>query len=138
MVERLWVPVSQVLLARNWNAAISFCSLTASRVANSAGVSTPLRGWRAVVVVISAPVLVGVVAGSFQRVGGWKACWGGRGRPRSRAGGPGRRSGGARRVHEGLRGPPLRKPLLPQHRCERVGLGGMGAQGGVLAPLQAG
>src|SRR5690242_14617287 len=86
MVERLWVPVSQVLLARNWNAAISFCFLTASRVANSAGVSTPLRGWRAVVVVIRSPVLVGWllvrpaggwVGGGVLGLGRWRACWGG-------------------------------------------------------------
>ena len=59
---------TQVLLARNWNLAISFCPLTASRVANSVGTSTPLSGWRAVAVVISSPVLVGVVAGSSS---GW-------------------------------------------------------------------
>src|SRR6478735_9334211 len=113
MVERLWVPVSQVLLARNWNAAISFWPLTASRVANSAGVSTPLRGWRAVAVVISSPVLVGVVAGSSS---GW-VCGGRAGVARScphPEGAPARWSGSSRGVHEGLGGPPLREPLLPQ------------------------
>ena len=42
MVDRLCVPLIQRLLARNWNWAISGFALTASRVANSAAVSTPL------------------------------------------------------------------------------------------------
>ena len=41
-VDRLWVPRTQVLLARNRNAAISFCARTASSVANRVGTSTPL------------------------------------------------------------------------------------------------
>ena len=43
-VERLWVPLTQVLLARNWNLAISCWPLTASRVANRVAVSTPFGG----------------------------------------------------------------------------------------------
>src|SRR5215207_5232291 len=43
MVERLWVPLSQVLLARNWNVARSGLALTTSSVAKRAWVSTPLR-----------------------------------------------------------------------------------------------
>src|SRR3954454_2518567 len=43
MVLRLWVPLSHSLLARNWNRAASGAALTASRVANRAVVSTPLR-----------------------------------------------------------------------------------------------
>ncbi len=44
MVDWLWVPEIQRLEARNWNLASSRCALTASRVAKSVGVSTPLRG----------------------------------------------------------------------------------------------
>src|SRR4051794_37451151 len=43
MMLRLWVPLSHWLLARNWNWAASGAALTASRVANRAAVSTPLR-----------------------------------------------------------------------------------------------
>jgi hypothetical protein len=43
MTDRLCAPLSHVLLARNWNFAISGEPLTASSVANSAAVSTPLR-----------------------------------------------------------------------------------------------
>src|SRR3712207_1924326 len=55
MVLRLCVPLIHWLLARNWNLAASGWALTASRVANSVGTSTPLRGWRfsAVMVVIA-------------------------------------------------------------------------------------
>ena len=42
-VDRLCVPLTQVLLARNWNFAISGEPFTASSVANSVAVSTPLR-----------------------------------------------------------------------------------------------
>src|SRR4051812_49542354 len=50
MVLRLWVPLSHRLLARNWNRAASGAVLTASRVANRAAVSTPLRADVSVVV----------------------------------------------------------------------------------------
>ena len=56
-VERLCVPVTQVLLARNWNLAISCCPFTASRVANSVAVSTPLRRGLSVVVVMDPPLV---------------------------------------------------------------------------------
>ncbi len=36
------MPLTQVLVARNWNFAISFWPLTASRVANRVATSTPL------------------------------------------------------------------------------------------------
>ena len=42
-VDWLCVPAIHRLLARNWNFAISGSPLTASRVANSVAVSTPLR-----------------------------------------------------------------------------------------------
>jgi hypothetical protein len=42
MVVRLWVPLTHWLWARNWKAAASGTSLTASRVANRVAVSTPL------------------------------------------------------------------------------------------------
>ena len=61
MVDLLWVPVSQVLRARSWNSRARAGSFTASRVASSVAVSTPLRGWCAVVVMI--PPGVGVVLG---------------------------------------------------------------------------
>src|SRR5436305_6812008 len=43
MVPRLWVPDCHRLEARNWNLAASGAAFTASRVANSMEVSTPLR-----------------------------------------------------------------------------------------------
>src|SRR5215813_9987939 len=43
MVERLWVPLIHVFVARNWNLAISVSPFTASSVANRVAVSTPLR-----------------------------------------------------------------------------------------------
>ncbi len=50
MVDWLWVPLIHLLVARNWNLAISLLPLTASRVANRVAVSTPLRvGFSAVV-----------------------------------------------------------------------------------------
>src|SRR5688572_27108279 len=49
MVERLWVPLTQRLVARNWNLAMSGLAFTASRVANSVAVSTPLRVGNSVV-----------------------------------------------------------------------------------------
>src|SRR5499426_3145366 len=53
MVERLWVPLSHWLCARNWNLAASGAALTASRVANRVAVSTPLRVDSLTVVVIA-------------------------------------------------------------------------------------
>src|SRR4051794_14363805 len=43
MVERLWVPATHELRARNWNFPVVVCALTASRVAKSVETSTPLR-----------------------------------------------------------------------------------------------
>ena len=43
MVERLWVPLTQWLVARNWNWAMSGLALTASSVAINVAVSKPLR-----------------------------------------------------------------------------------------------
>ena len=43
MVERLWVPLIQVLVARKRNFAMSGSPFTASIVANRVAVSTPLR-----------------------------------------------------------------------------------------------
>src|SRR3954468_9035285 len=42
MVERLCVPLTHSLRARNWNWASSGCPFTASRVANRVAMSTPL------------------------------------------------------------------------------------------------
>src|SRR4051794_23362800 len=53
MVPWLCVPLIHLLLARNWNLAISLLPLTASRVANNVAVSTPLRMGLSVVVDIS-------------------------------------------------------------------------------------
>ncbi len=51
--DRLWVPPSHVFVARNWNFAISGWPLTASRVANSVAVSTPLvRGFSVVMLML--------------------------------------------------------------------------------------
>src|SRR5262245_40465455 len=61
MVVRLWVPLIHRLVARNWNLAISGLPLTASRVANSVAVSTPLNIGVSVVVMSSI---------SFEAVGG--------------------------------------------------------------------
>jgi hypothetical protein len=60
MLLRLWVPLTHLFFARNWNLAMSGCALTASSVANNVGVSTPLRGSLSVVVtvVISDPFWV--------------------------------------------------------------------------------
>ena len=63
MVDRLWVPVSQVLRARSWNSPSSGWPFTASRVASSVAVSTPLRGWCAVVVMIPPGVGAGGPSG---------------------------------------------------------------------------
>src|SRR6478609_10194548 len=52
MVLRLWVPLIHSLRARNWNCAISGCALTASRVANRVGTSTPLSAGRVCVLVM--------------------------------------------------------------------------------------
>src|SRR5688500_1058704 len=43
MELRLWVPLIQVLVARNWKRARSRCSFTALIVAKGVAVSTPLR-----------------------------------------------------------------------------------------------
>jgi hypothetical protein len=56
------VPFTHVFLARNWNAAMSGWALTASRVANSVGVPTPLSGKRSVLVVIEDPLWMTTVA----------------------------------------------------------------------------
>src|SRR4029453_16907112 len=53
MVERLWVPLIHSLVARNWNWAICGAPFTAFRVANSVGVSTPLRGGFCMVTVMA-------------------------------------------------------------------------------------
>src|SRR5690242_2613017 len=53
MVDWLWVPDSQRLVARNWNLARSVSPFTASRVANRVAVSTPLRTALSVVVMDS-------------------------------------------------------------------------------------
>ena len=57
MVLRLWVPLIHSLSARNWNSAASGACLTASRVANSVAVSTPLRVASFVVVVVVVVVM---------------------------------------------------------------------------------
>src|SRR5215472_4106946 len=51
MVERLWVPLTHVFVARNWNLAMSGSPFTASSVANRVAVSTPLRIGLSVVVI---------------------------------------------------------------------------------------
>ena len=43
IVERLWAPSIQRLVARNWNCASSGCALIRSSVPNIGSVSTPLR-----------------------------------------------------------------------------------------------
>src|SRR5215468_8041225 len=59
MVERLWVPLTHSLRARNWKRAASGACLTASRVANRVAVSTPLRtGLPASAAVMSVVVMV--------------------------------------------------------------------------------
>src|SRR4029453_9660535 len=63
MVPRLWVPLTQRLLARNWKLAIRGLAFTASRVAKSVAVSTPLRVWAAWAVVMPvAPLWSGAAA----------------------------------------------------------------------------
>src|SRR4051794_21855723 len=173
MVDLLWVPVSQVWRARSRNSPSSGWPFTASRVASSVAVSTPLRGWCAVVVMIPPGVGAGKPSGEGGATGGAgsaamrevgsAAGWSdGRparhrthrlrleptrrrdARPRAAAPGPARGASSADGscgppgcLHERLRGPPLGEALLTQHRCELVGLGGMGPQGCVLAPGQA-
>src|SRR5215471_18642485 len=51
MVERLWVPLTHVFVAQNWNLAMSESAFTASNVANRVAVSTPLRIELSVVVI---------------------------------------------------------------------------------------
>src|SRR5438128_10952381 len=53
IVPRLWVPLTHSFRVRNWNFAASGACFTASRVANRAGVSTPLRADLLVVVVMA-------------------------------------------------------------------------------------
>jgi hypothetical protein len=50
---RLWVPLTHRFVARNWNLASCGLARTASSVANSVGVSTPLSGGRAMAAVMS-------------------------------------------------------------------------------------
>src|SRR6266536_1213605 len=50
-VDRLWVPLTQRLVARNWNLAMSVSPFTASSVANRVAVSTPFRTWFSVMVI---------------------------------------------------------------------------------------
>src|SRR4029453_7655444 len=52
MVLRLWVPLIHSLVARNWNLASPGLALTASSVANTVGVSTPLSGGRILLLVV--------------------------------------------------------------------------------------
>src|SRR3954468_10660321 len=61
MVPRLWVPDCHRLEARNWNLAASGAAFTASIVANSIDVSTPLRTGLSVMVM--SLVLSGGVSG---------------------------------------------------------------------------
>src|ERR687889_281789 len=68
MVVRLWVPLIQVLRPRNRKSAISGLAFTASRVANSVGTSTPLRGVRAVVVSVIGMLLVVGLSMTWQDV----------------------------------------------------------------------
>ena len=55
------MPLTQRLLARNWNLAISGVARTASRVANRVAVSTPLRIGLSVTVILV--LLVWIVGG---------------------------------------------------------------------------
>jgi hypothetical protein len=66
MEQRLWVPLTHWLWAQNWNRAAPGACFTASRVANSLAVSTPLRieSWT------SAAVEVSVVVISARLLGG--------------------------------------------------------------------
>src|SRR3954454_2646718 len=75
MVPRLWVPDCHRLEARNWNLAASGAAFTASRVANSIDVSTPLRTGLSVMVM--SLVLSGGVSGDGA-VGGAVRNWSGR------------------------------------------------------------
>src|SRR5262245_17101488 len=52
MVVRLWVPITQRLVARNWNFASSGLPRTASIVPKRFGMSTPLRLGDSVVVTV--------------------------------------------------------------------------------------
>jgi hypothetical protein len=58
IVVRLCVPLTQRFTARNWKRAASGAPLTASRVANSVGTSTPFKGGRSVVVALMSTPLV--------------------------------------------------------------------------------
>src|SRR5215211_1938607 len=58
MVERLWVPLTQRFVARNWNLAMSLLAFTAPRVAKRPAVSTPLRMGLSMVVIACAPGVV--------------------------------------------------------------------------------
>ncbi len=63
MVPWLWVPLSHSLWARNWNLAAAGASFTASSVAKRVAVSTPLRMWSVVSVVVMSGSLVGLRLG---------------------------------------------------------------------------
>src|SRR5262245_39549972 len=63
MVDWLCVPLTHLLVARNWNLAMSGLPLTASRVAKRVAVSTPLRTG------FSVTVMVVVL---LARVGSWR------------------------------------------------------------------
>src|SRR5512138_666604 len=71
MVPRLWVPEIHSLCARNWNLAASGAAFTASRVANSVAVSTPLRIDSLTVAVMRVLLLVSVRVHASGWVGWW-------------------------------------------------------------------
>ena len=78
-VERLWVPLTHLLVARNWKSAISWFALTALMVAKRVAVSTPLRIGLSVTVmaVVSLPGRSGRPAGRStvrRRPWGWHRC----------------------------------------------------------------
>ena len=61
--DRLCVPLTHSVVARNWNFAISCWSFTASRVANRVATSTPLMlGFSVVTLMGVPPVTAGVPA----------------------------------------------------------------------------
>ena len=70
----LFVPLIQRLVARNWNFASSGLARTASSVANSVGVSTPLSAGRvlAVVMVISSWFALRPTAVAWRMTGSWR------------------------------------------------------------------
>src|SRR5512132_103230 len=70
MVPRLWVPLTHWLWARNWKLAASGACLTASRGANRAAVSTPLRIESSTSVVSAVVMLVRLLGGWVPTAGG--------------------------------------------------------------------